>query len=190
MQAPQSRLVLVGIANSIDLTERALPKLEGTGHAAQLVPFASYSAAQLGALLSGALAGLPGPAFHEAALKFCAKAVRPSERAPHDAPHSVVRLISASPVPARACLGLLSRVLAALWQPSLPRVCMLQPGAVCCRPRLHAGCPSDCRCPQVASRSGDMRRALEACRLALDILAAEATKQLHAVREDAGEHSA
>ena len=69
--------MLVGIANSIDLTERALPKLEGSGQAAQLLTFPSYSAAQLGTLLSQALARLPGPAFHDAALKFCAKAVRP-----------------------------------------------------------------------------------------------------------------
>ena len=32
-----------------------------------------------------------------------------------------------------------------------------------------------------------MRRALEACSLALDILAAEAAKQLHSVQEEAGE---
>ena len=76
-QAPASRLILVGIANSIDLTERALPKLESTGHAAQLITFPSYSAAQLGTLLSAAMSGLPGPAVNETALKFCAKAVCP-----------------------------------------------------------------------------------------------------------------
>ena len=66
----------MGIANSIDLTERALPHLDGAGCRPQLLTFASYSAAQLTQLLTQLQARLPGPAFQDKALVFCAKAVR------------------------------------------------------------------------------------------------------------------
>ena len=137
VQAPGSRLILVGIANSIDLTERALPALERTGHAAQLITFPSYSAAQLSTLLSNAMAGLPGPAFHEAALKFCAKAVR------HLAMGNVSELHGSSPCPAA-------------WQRS-PVHCSTMPWLACrappftrlrsnAAPRRHASYCCQCAC--------------------------------------------
>ena len=75
-QLPGSRLVLVGIANSIDLTERALPRLASLGARPALVTFPSYSAAQLEALLTQRAAALPGPVFAPQALRLVAKKVR------------------------------------------------------------------------------------------------------------------
>lgn len=78
-QLPGSRLVLVGIANSIDLTERALPRLASLGAKPALVTFPSYSGAQLEALLAQRLAALPGPAFAPQALRLVAKKVHFAE---------------------------------------------------------------------------------------------------------------
>ncbi|EIE18599.1 P-loop containing nucleoside triphosphate hydrolase protein [Coccomyxa subellipsoidea C-169] len=67
------RLVLVGIANSIDLTARVLPRLQLLARRPQLITFPSYSAAQLEALLHQRLASLPGPVFHPQAIRLVAK---------------------------------------------------------------------------------------------------------------------
>ena len=76
MQLPGARLVLVGVANSLDLTERALPLLAALGARPRLLPFPAYDAAQLQALLAQRLARLPGPVFHLQALRLCAKKAR------------------------------------------------------------------------------------------------------------------
>jgi Cdc6-like AAA superfamily ATPase len=57
--APGLSLLLVGIANSIDLTERALPQLKAQAVSPALVPFPAYTAPQLAALLHGAVLRLP-----------------------------------------------------------------------------------------------------------------------------------
>jgi cell division control protein 6 len=67
--------VLLGVANALDLTARALPRLAALAVAPVLVPFPSYSAAQLEALLTQRLAALPGPAFARQALRLLAKKV-------------------------------------------------------------------------------------------------------------------
>ena len=66
----------MGIANSIDLTERCLPQLAILGARPHLVTFPSYSAQQIAHLLLLRQASLPGPAFHEPALRMCARMVR------------------------------------------------------------------------------------------------------------------
>ena len=76
MQAPNSRLILIGIANSIDLTERALPRLQATGCRPTLVTFPSYSSLQLECLLQQRLQALPGPVFQPQAVRLAAKKVR------------------------------------------------------------------------------------------------------------------
>ncbi|CAL5228465.1 g11605 [Coccomyxa viridis] len=102
-QAPNSRLILIGIANSIDLTERALPRLQATGCRPTLVTFPSYSSLQLECLLQQRLQALPGPVFQPQAVRLAAK--------------------------------------------------------------------------KMASRSGDMRRLLDACTAAVDLLVQDATEQ-------------
>ena len=73
MQITNSRLILVGIANSIDLTERTLPRLQATGCRPALVTFPSYSSLQLECLLQQRLAALPGPVFQSQAVRLAAK---------------------------------------------------------------------------------------------------------------------
>ncbi len=75
MQAKGSRLVLLGISNSIDLTERVLPELRARGADPLLLPFASYSRADIVTLLRHRLAPLPGPVFSGPSLEFCARKV-------------------------------------------------------------------------------------------------------------------
>lgn len=58
-RSPKLSLLLVGIANSIDLTQRALPELQARLATPTLIPFPSYSTAQLGAILSAAADALP-----------------------------------------------------------------------------------------------------------------------------------
>ncbi|CAL8466096.1 g5632 [Coccomyxa elongata] len=72
-QLKECRLVLVGIANSIDLTARVLPRLQSLARKPQLVTFPSYSAPQLEALLHQRLSSLPGPVFHPQAIRLVAK---------------------------------------------------------------------------------------------------------------------
>ncbi|KAK9803690.1 hypothetical protein WJX73_000512 [Symbiochloris irregularis] len=74
-QAPSSRLILIGIANSIDLTERCLPQLAALGAKPRLIAFPSYTAEQIGKLLLLRQASLPGPALQESALSMCARMV-------------------------------------------------------------------------------------------------------------------
>lgn len=74
-QAPNSRLILIGIANSIDLTERALPRLQALGCRPTLVTFPSYSSLQLECLLQQRLQALPGTVFQLQAVHLAAKKV-------------------------------------------------------------------------------------------------------------------
>jgi hypothetical protein len=56
---PGVRALVIGIANSIDLTERALPALKLRGCTPALVAFPAYTAAQAAAILKACLAQLP-----------------------------------------------------------------------------------------------------------------------------------
>ncbi|DBA84848.1 hypothetical protein WJX77_006429 [Trebouxia sp. C0004] len=72
-QLLKSRLILVGIANSLDLTERLLPGLEARGCKPRLVAFPTYSRNQITAVLQERLDSLPGPVFAAKSLEFCAR---------------------------------------------------------------------------------------------------------------------
>ena len=55
---PQSRLVLIGVANALDLTERFLPRLRARNAPPSLLCFPPYAAAPLvGAVASHAIPG-------------------------------------------------------------------------------------------------------------------------------------
>ncbi|KAI1367148.1 P-loop containing nucleoside triphosphate hydrolase protein [Xylaria arbuscula] len=75
-----SRLVLVGIANALDLTDRFLPRLKSRNLKPELLPFLPYSAAQIKAIITKRLKGLvpegsPLPFIHPAAIELCSRKV-------------------------------------------------------------------------------------------------------------------
>ncbi|NXI48176.1 CDC6 protein, partial [Galbula dea] len=76
-QLPSSRLVLVGLANALDLTDRSLARL--AAHPAgspQLLHFPPYTREQLAAILTERLGQVAGdPVLDAAALQFCARKV-------------------------------------------------------------------------------------------------------------------
>ncbi|KAJ9139117.1 Cell division control protein [Pleurostoma richardsiae] len=79
-----SRLVLVGIANALDLTDRFLPRLKARNLKPELLPFLPYSAPQVRNIITKRLKGLlpqdtatPDyvPFFHPAAIELCSRKV-------------------------------------------------------------------------------------------------------------------
>ncbi|KAI9837605.1 MAG: AAA ATPase [Thelocarpon superellum] len=82
---PATRLILVGIANALDLTDRFLPRLKTRNLKPQLLPFLPYSATQINNVLTSRLRSLlradtitaPDyvPFFHPAAINLCARKV-------------------------------------------------------------------------------------------------------------------
>ncbi|KAM0721845.1 hypothetical protein Q7P37_002770 [Cladosporium fusiforme] len=79
--SPSSRLVLIGIANALDLTDRFLPRLKSRNLKPELLPFMPYAAAQIAEVLTSKLKSLMpagsnnAPFLHPAAIQFCAKKV-------------------------------------------------------------------------------------------------------------------
>ncbi|XP_032934966.1 cell division control protein 6 homolog [Catharus ustulatus] len=76
-QLPNSRLVLVGLANALDLTDRSLARLGAhpTG-SPQLLHFPPYTKEQLTCILQERLGQVAGdPVLDSAALQFCARKV-------------------------------------------------------------------------------------------------------------------
>lgn len=82
---PSSSLVLVGIANALDFTDRFLPRLKARGLKPHLLPFMPYSAAQIASVITGKLKSLLPPIdaatpeyvpfLHPAAIQFLSKKV-------------------------------------------------------------------------------------------------------------------
>jgi cell division control protein 6 len=79
-----SRLVLVGIANALDLTDRFLPRLKARNLKPNLLPFLPYSATQIRAVITTRLQSLlPAdaatsefvPFLHPAAIDLCSRKV-------------------------------------------------------------------------------------------------------------------
>lgn len=76
-----SGLVLVGIANALDFTDRFLPRLKARGLKPQLLPFLPYSAAQISSVITLKLKALvPAgseqlPFIHPTAIMFLSKKV-------------------------------------------------------------------------------------------------------------------
>ncbi|NXB42164.1 CDC6 protein, partial [Leucopsar rothschildi] len=76
-QLPSSRLVLVGLANALDLTDRSLARLGvHTAGSPQLLHFPPYTKEQLTCILQERLGQVAGdPVVDSAALQFCARKV-------------------------------------------------------------------------------------------------------------------
>ncbi|NWJ01210.1 CDC6 protein, partial [Crypturellus undulatus] len=74
---PGSRLVLIGMANALDLTERGLARLQARpGCRPQLLPFAPYTREQLAAILQERLRQVAGDTVLDgSAVQFCARKV-------------------------------------------------------------------------------------------------------------------
>jgi cell division control protein 6 len=79
-----SRLVLIGIANALDLTDRFLPRLKSRNLKPELLPFLPYTAPQIKTIIStrlrtllpdGAAATGPPPLIHPAAIELCSRKV-------------------------------------------------------------------------------------------------------------------
>ncbi|KAK0119159.1 AAA ATPase, variant 2 [Cadophora gregata] len=79
-----SRLVLIGIANALDMTDRFLPRLKARNLKPQLLPFLPYSAAQIKMVIVTRLKSLipadsPTPDYvpflHPAAIELCSRKV-------------------------------------------------------------------------------------------------------------------
>lgn len=79
-----SRLLLIGIANALDLTDRFLPRLKSRNLKPELLPFLPYTAAQVKAILVKRLKSLLPehtvdsnfvPFFHPAAIELCSRKV-------------------------------------------------------------------------------------------------------------------
>ena len=80
-----SRLVVIGIANALDLTDRFLPRLKARNLKPQLLPFLPYTAPQIAAIVTTKLKSLstPGdlaqsdyiPFLHPTAIQLCSKKV-------------------------------------------------------------------------------------------------------------------
>lgn len=82
--AQRSRLVLIGIANALDLTDRFLPRLKARNLKPQLLPFLPYTATQISSVITSKVRSLLPedtavpeyvPFIHPMAIQFCAKKV-------------------------------------------------------------------------------------------------------------------
>ncbi|OLN88519.1 Cell division control protein 18 [Colletotrichum chlorophyti] len=78
LQQP-SRLVLIGIANALDLTDRFLPRLKSKNLKPELLPFLPYSVDQIKTIITTRLMTLSKeatvPFIHPAAILLCSKKV-------------------------------------------------------------------------------------------------------------------
>ncbi|KAI4727296.1 cell division control protein [Aureobasidium sp. EXF-10728] len=80
---PSSSLILIGIANALDLTDRFLPRLKSRNLKPNLLPFMPYTAPQIANIITSKLKGLDSsladpnfiPFLHPAAIQFCSKKV-------------------------------------------------------------------------------------------------------------------
>ena len=70
-----AQVLIIGISNSIDLTERTLPALRTRGCQPAFICFPAYSAPQVRSILSARMAPLPWQVFDESALDLCARHV-------------------------------------------------------------------------------------------------------------------
>ncbi|KAG6554439.1 hypothetical protein Mapa_004356 [Marchantia paleacea] len=70
-----SRCILIGIANAIDLTDRLLPKLRSLNCKVDVITFPAYTKDQILEVLHQRLKDLPYLVFNEAALELCARKV-------------------------------------------------------------------------------------------------------------------
>ncbi|KAL8995685.1 MAG: hypothetical protein Q9169_004618 [Polycauliona sp. 2 TL-2023] len=103
---PTSRLMLVGIANALDLTDRFLPRLKARNLKPQLLPFLPYTTAQIASVITTKLRSLVPddgcgqseyiPFVHPTAIQFCSKKVASQTgdlRKAFDLVHSALTLV-------------------------------------------------------------------------------------------------
>ncbi|KAG8446730.1 hypothetical protein GDO86_014260 [Hymenochirus boettgeri] len=74
---PNSRMVLIGIANALDLTDRILPRLQARPHCKpQLINFSPYTKDQIATILQDRLSQVNGDqVLDNAAIQFCARKI-------------------------------------------------------------------------------------------------------------------
>ncbi|KAI3760417.1 hypothetical protein L1987_50812 [Smallanthus sonchifolius] len=72
---PFSKVILIGIANAIDLADRFLPKLQSLNCKPMVVSFRAYSMEQIIIILKQRLMALPYTVFQPQALELCARKV-------------------------------------------------------------------------------------------------------------------
>ncbi|XP_022730791.1 cell division control protein 6 homolog B-like [Durio zibethinus] len=72
---PFSKCILLGIANSIDLADRFLPRLQSLNCKPMVVTFRAYSKDQILSILQERLSVLPYIVFQQQALELCARKV-------------------------------------------------------------------------------------------------------------------
>lgn len=80
-----SRLIVIGIANALDLTDRFLPRLKARNLKPQLLPFLPYTATQIASVITSKLKSFSSfdhdlssdytPFLHPAAIQLCSKKV-------------------------------------------------------------------------------------------------------------------
>ncbi|KAL4592707.1 hypothetical protein LXL04_005710 [Taraxacum kok-saghyz] len=75
---PFSKLILIGIANAIDLADRFLPKLQSLNCKPMVLSFRAYSMDQIIMILKQRLMALPYTVFQPQALELCARKVAAS----------------------------------------------------------------------------------------------------------------
>jgi cell division control protein 6 len=119
-----SRLILIGIANALDLTDRCLPRLKARNLKPRLLPFLPYTAAQIASIVTGMLRStLPAessadsdfvPFLHPAAIQLCSKKVASQtgdlrkvfsliRQAIDQVEHETIEKATALPSPPRPC---------------------------------------------------------------------------------------
>lgn len=78
----QSKLILIGIANALDLTDRFLPRLRANNLTPQVLAFMPYTAEEVAGIVNAKLKSLvgaelaqndPPPLMHPAAIQLCAR---------------------------------------------------------------------------------------------------------------------
>ncbi|KAI3507880.1 hypothetical protein L1887_22875 [Cichorium endivia] len=75
---PFSKIILIGIANAIDLADRFLPKLQSLNCKPMVLSFRAYSMDQITMILKQRLMALPYTVFQPQALELCARKVAAS----------------------------------------------------------------------------------------------------------------
>lgn len=70
-----SSLILIGIANALDLTDRFLPRLKTNGITPQLLPFLPYTADQIKNIITAKLQSIDSCIVQPAAIQLCSKKV-------------------------------------------------------------------------------------------------------------------
>ncbi|CAH1433657.1 unnamed protein product [Lactuca virosa] len=75
---PFSKIILIGIANAIDLADRFLPKLQSLNCKPMVLSFRAYTMDQIIMILKQRLVALPYTVFQPQALELCARKVAAS----------------------------------------------------------------------------------------------------------------